>query len=782
MIIPLRKKVMADIRRQRQTACECPSDISTEVGHDLEKSGLNWSDVKRYGWHVISTSEAGAFDKLKETIGFTSYNGCSILKACSQVLVIPYPQGNFSRVRLYPPLDSTKYLQPVGITPSPYILPEIAGIKEKPHKPVIITEGEKKALCLVKNGFNAIGLPGVWCFKNKRQDLPLLKELEEWNWKGRTVHICFDSDAKDNANVVQAEIELGLNFYARGAKVFVIRLPQPDHQNKLGVDDYIAEYGVDAFKELYGGAKPFFEAYPVDYYNEMVKRVAVLADANILMHGQVELITSRLSKIWKIKKSAVDKDIGKLVKPQDQGGTSIVEELKAYEGEVDGAEIANEVMECLVEHVYLDNEAQYIAITLWIFLTYCFEKFSILPMLLITSPTMRCGKTTLLSVLRSLVNRALVASNISSAAVYRTVDKYKPTLLLDEADTSLVTNEELRGIINAGHTKDTAFVIRAGSKDMNFEPERFNTFCPKVVAMIGQPICTWIDRSIQVKMERKPSDLYVKKLPINYYKEKQTLRQKLAKWASGLNVPKILDSSFGLVNNRAEDNWGPLIYISTTLGDGWFEKAKEAMFMMEQREEDEDLRIELLRDVKAFFDESGEKKVFSRELVEYLNGLEDRPWSDYNHGRGVTMAWMSRQFKRFGIQSKYIRRDGTVARGYSKSDFEKIFALYLPDKSVTLLQPRNGKGFHGFQSVTKKENVTLKNAPNYPINQQCNTVTLSKEGIKEKKIFQVIKPFAWNGEEYSTGDSITTNNFTEQQLKVLEDAGHIKHKENGEVI
>jgi len=247
-------------------------------------------------------------------------------------------------------------------------------------------------------------------------------------------------------------------------------------------------------------------------------------------------------------------------------------------------------------------------------------------------------------------------------------------------------------------------------------------------------------------------------------------------------VPEVLDSNFGLVNNRAEDNWGPLIYISTTLSGGWFEKAKEAMFMMEQREEDEDLRIELLRDVKAFFDESGARKVFSRDLVEYLNGLEDRPWSDHNHGRGVTASWMSRQFKTFGIQSKYIRRDGTVARGYSKNNFKKVFTLYLPDKSVTLLQSRNGKGFHGFQSVTKKENVTLKNAPNYPINQQCNTVTFSKGGIKEKKIFQVIKPFAWNGEEYSTGDSITTNNFTEQQLKVLEDAGHIKHKENGEVI
>jgi len=782
MIIPLRKKVLANIKRQEQTACECPSDISTEIRYDLEKSGLNWGDVKRYGWHVISTSEAGAFDKLKTILGFTSYNGCSILKACSQVLVVPYPQGNFSRVRLYPPLDSTKYLQPVGITPSPYILPEIAGIKEKPHKPVIITEGEKKVLCLVKNGFNAIGLPGVWCFKNKRQDLPLLKELKEWDWKGRTVYICFDSDAVFNPDVRKAEIELSLNLYARGAKVFIIRLPQPDHQSKLGVDDYMTEYGTEAFKELYEGARPFVEAYPVDYYNEMIKRVASLADASILMHGQVELITSRLSKTWKVKKSAIDKDIGKLVKPQDQRGTSIVEELKAYEGEVDGAEIADEVMECLKEHVYLDNEAQYIAITLWVLLTYTFEKFNILPMLLVTSPTMRCGKTRLLTILEGLTNRALVASNISPSAVFRTIEGYKPTLLLDEADTGLAENEELRGIINAGHTKRTAFVIRAGSKETNFAPERFNTFCPKVVAMIGQPVNTWIDRSIHIKMERKPSNLRVKKLPNNYYKEKQILRQKLLKWASGLNVPEVLNSNFDLVNDRAEDNWGPLIYIASTLSDGWFEEAREAMFMMEQREEDEDLRIELLRDVKAFFDESGEKKVFSRNLVEYLNGLEDRPWGDYNHGRGVTASWMSRQLKMFNIQSKSIRKTETVAKGYSKSNFKKVFALYLPEKKVTRLQCSNHAGFHGFQKVTKGENVTFKNAPNYPINQQCNGVTFLKGGIKEKKIFQVIKPFAWNGMEYSTGDSITTDSFTEQQLKVLEDAGHIKHKENGEVI
>ena len=124
-------------------------------------------------------------------------------------------------------------------------------------------------------------------------------------------------------------------------------------------------------------------------------------------------------------------------------------------------------------------------ITLWVLLTYTFEKFSILAMLLISSPVMRCGKTTLVTVLEGLTNKALIGGNISPSAFFRTIEKYKPTLLLDEAETSLTENEELRGIINAGHTRRTAFVIKTGSKDTNFEPERFCTFCPKIIAMIG---------------------------------------------------------------------------------------------------------------------------------------------------------------------------------------------------------------------------------------------------------------------------------------------------------
>jgi len=713
-------------------------NIPGEVEADLRKSGLTWGEVQQYGWFVVDPTEPGAFENLKTLLGRASYNGHNILRACTSILVIHYPLSNFKRVKLYPPLNGVKYLQPAGISPAPYILPGVAELANKPRKPVIIVEGEKKTLCLIKHGFHAIGLPGVWTFKNKKQGLPFLEELAEWDWRGRIVHICFDSDAIYNIQVLRAEIELGLNLYARGAKVFIIRLPQPDHQNKLGVDDFITQEGIDAFRELYNGAVTFFEAYSVDYYEEVVKRIAALVDANILLHGQVELITSRLSKTWKVKKSVIDKDIGRLVEPQDQGETSIVEELKPYEGEVNGSELADEVEQILKDYVFLERQEYYTAVTLWILLTYTFEKFPILPMLLITSPVMRCGKTTLLSILRGLTNKALIASNISPAAVYRTVEEYKPTLLLDEADTGLAANEELRGIINAGHTKDTAFVIRVGSKETNFEPENLNTFCPKAIAMIGKPSNTWVDRSIHIKMERKPRNIRTKKISVGFYGEMRSLRQKLKKWACS-DLKQIEFEGFDLPSDRAADNWQPLLMIAYNLGEEWFKRAHKAMVTLEtdNLEEEGDLRIELLKDISFYFENEGVEEVSSKQLTEHLNSLEDRPWQSLRKGRGITPRVLAEFLAPFNIRPETVRGETPEGgkwrlKGYKLKNFEKVFSRYLPLQNVTTGQCSNHAGFQGFQNVTKGDSVTDKNLPKPTLSLDCHVVTEQKGDIEHK--------------------------------------------------
>jgi hypothetical protein len=66
----------------------------------------------------------------------------------------------------------------------------------------------------------------------------------------------------------------------------------------------------------------------------------------------------------------------------------------------------------------------------------------------------------LLELLLSLVFRPLPAANITAASLFRAIDKYKPTILLDEADTFLHYNEELKGIINSRYRGSSSYVVR----------------------------------------------------------------------------------------------------------------------------------------------------------------------------------------------------------------------------------------------------------------------------------------------------------------------------------
>jgi hypothetical protein len=93
------------------------------------------------------------------------------------------------------------------------------------------------------------------------------------------------------------------------------------------------------------------------------------------------------------------------------------------------------------------------ALALYVKLPHCFEAFQHVPRLSCSSPDKQCAKTLTLDVAGYLVARPLRAENISAAVLFRLVEGYKPTLLLDEVDTYLKENEELRGILNAGHKR-----------------------------------------------------------------------------------------------------------------------------------------------------------------------------------------------------------------------------------------------------------------------------------------------------------------------------------------
>ena len=201
-------------------------------------------------------------------------------------------------------------------------------------------------------------------------------------------------------------------------------------------------------------------------------------------------------------------------------------EIEPWEESVNLADLLDEISIEINKYIILPKEAN-TAITLWIVGTYFFEHLSLYPLLLFTSPEKRCGKTTLLLVTKFMTHSPFVASNISAASLFRLIEGYAPTLLIDEADTFIAEKAELTGIINSGHTKATAIVVRCASQ--TFEPEVFSTWCPKVISMIRKPADTLIDRSIVIDLKRKLPTEKTERLRHADSQLFETLRRKLVR-------------------------------------------------------------------------------------------------------------------------------------------------------------------------------------------------------------------------------------------------------------
>ena len=94
----------------------------------------------------------------------------------------------------------------------------------------------------------------------------------------------------------------------------------------------------------------------------------------------------------------------------------------------------------------------------------------------------------------------------------RYIEDIKPTLLIDEADSFVSASEELRGILNSGHTKVAANVIRNVETNGEHRPKRFSVWAPKAIATIRDLADTLEDRSIVIQLQRKPKTAKVARL------------------------------------------------------------------------------------------------------------------------------------------------------------------------------------------------------------------------------------------------------------------------------
>ena len=286
-----------------------------------------------------------------------------------------------------------------------------------------------------------------------------------------------------------------------------------------------------------------------------------------------------------------------------------VQDDQPWPSEVDGAELLDTLRTVAQRFLVLPRDGDNV-IALWTLFTHCIDAASVAPILALLSPEKRCGKTTTLDLLTRLSRRALPGSNITTAALFRSVEKWAPTLLIDEADSFLRDRDELRGVLNSGHTRTSAFVLRTVGDD--HDPVQFSTWCPKAIALIGQLPDTLQDRSIVLTLRRKLPNERVERLRHADPGEFETLRRKCTRWARD-TAHKLRASRPAIpetLNDRAADSWEPLLAIADLCGGRWPQLARETACAVSGADAETDsVRVELLRDLQAAFTEMGATRV-----------------------------------------------------------------------------------------------------------------------------------------------------------------------------
>ena len=216
---------------------------------DLRQSGLTPETIQAAGIYSVPPDEIGQGKNRK-----------GLPEGVVSALAFPYAgHDGFERYKVWweegRQDKAPKYLQRGG-TPNHLYFPP--GVDLAGDSPLVIVEGEKKCLALWQEGFQVVGIGGVWNWLTKGNDGDShpLPDFGLANWK-RPVTILFDSDGADNPKVRLAAWRLARELAGRGATVSVLFLPHGPNRQKQGVDDYLKAHGSEALADLLTTSWPF---------------------------------------------------------------------------------------------------------------------------------------------------------------------------------------------------------------------------------------------------------------------------------------------------------------------------------------------------------------------------------------------------------------------------------------------------------------------------------------------------------------------------------------------
>ncbi len=582
-------------------------NLHPEALEDLRRSGLSDATIAEAG---LYTPAPGDLSRLLSP---------RLLASVRHVLVFPYDEighgglwrrnDDFVRCKLFPPVDdgqghTIRYYQKSGTPPRLYIPARARMALADPTVPLLIAEGEKKALKANQEGLACVAVGGLWNWQTAGRPIA---DLDRIDWYEREAVIVPDSDVWTRPDLLQPVFALGKELEGRGAKVAVLKLPAGPGGAKVGLDDYLDYLCAntrDAFDMLprlalkhaaFSRTGAWWRGWvkrkeqPEDASGEataldLLERAAsvrVLHPAQDVVDGVLWYglqVDGALVVITSARHAhrADQLPEGLALRHVEPGPSTVSREVAVRwlttgeSGSV--ARTLDALADFFTRYVVLRDRRTALWIAAWALATWCHRAFRIFPYLSIRSAEKRCGKSRLLSLLqRVCFNASPVTAHPTEAQLYRAAARTGGVQLFDEVETLKGDKDRFDALItvlNVGFERG-GVVTRLEKRGDRFVEEPYEVYAPRVLAGITGLKDTLEDRSLPLFMLRKRRNEPVARLNRATDAEAQALRDQCA-LACLTRIADILAASDlapaalerEAIDDRAVDLWSPLLAVA----------------------------------------------------------------------------------------------------------------------------------------------------------------------------------------------------------------------------
>ncbi len=192
-----------------------------------------------------------------------------------------------------------------------------------------------------------------------------------------------------------------------------------------------------------------------------------------LIYNSVTKKIKQVEKIENKKRIIIPDTRNKLV---DYGVIKIPSGIEDY---VHIKFLISEIRRFLDKYVYIEKMVDREIIISYILLTWVYDRFSAIPYLRALGEY-GTGKSRLLKVLNVCYKSIYFASNASSAPIFRLIERFGGTLIIDEAELGSKSsrNSDIREVLRSGKD-DEATIFRCNARTL--DPEPYKVYGPKIL-------------------------------------------------------------------------------------------------------------------------------------------------------------------------------------------------------------------------------------------------------------------------------------------------------------